>query len=111
MPVLRRGDRGSNAHVRLVSKRRPANLARAALGCGTRTAIHLGMGNIANRVKGKLKEIEGRVTGDKVRETEGAVQNGVGKVGSAVKRGVNKLKLKALKTKAGRKAAAAKYTP
>lgn len=69
------------------------------------------MGSIGNTIKGKLKKVEGQVTGDKVREAQGKVQETAGKVGMKVKEGVAKLKAKALKTKAGRKAAAAKITP
>jgi len=32
------------------------------------------MGAIGDKIKGKAKQVEGRVTGDKVRETQGTVQ-------------------------------------
>jgi hypothetical protein len=64
---------------------------------------------------GKLKKIEGRVTGDKVREAQGKVEETAGSIGSKVKSGVRKAKAKivakAAKTKAGRKAMAAKAMP
>lgn len=80
------------------------------------------MGAIANKIKGKLKKAEGKLTGDKVREAQGSVQDAAGTVGMKVKAGVAKVKAKvtaakvklgakALKTKAGRKAAAAKIMP
>lgn len=80
------------------------------------------MGAIGNKIKGKLKEVEGRVTGDKLREGEGRAQKAAGTVGMKVKEGVAKMKAKAkvakakvaakvMKTKAGRKAVAARYTP
>ena len=73
------------------------------------------MSAIGNRIKGTLKEIEGKVTGDKVRMAEGKVQETAGKVVGAVKDGVRRVKAavakKAVTTKAGRKAMAAKITP
>jgi uncharacterized protein YjbJ (UPF0337 family) len=71
------------------------------------------MGAIANKIKGKLKKAEGRVTGDKVREAQGSVQDAAGTVGMKVKAGVAKAKAAkaTLSTKVGRKAAAAKVTP
>ena len=73
------------------------------------------MGAIANKIKGKLKKIEGRVTGDKVREAEGTVQETAGDVGSSINAGVRKVKAavakKVVTTKIGRKAAAAKLMP
>jgi hypothetical protein len=80
------------------------------------------MGAIANKIKGKLKKAEGRLTGDKVREAQGSVQDGAGTVGMKVKGGIAKAKMKAKsmkakaaakagRTKAGRKAAAAKAMP
>lgn len=38
------------------------------------------MGSIGDKIKGKAKEVEGRVTGDKVRETQGTVQKTKGNV-------------------------------
>jgi len=69
------------------------------------------MGTTGTKIKGKLKEIEGRVTGDKLRRAEGTVQKSAGKVGAAIKANVRKAKLRAAKTKSGRKAAAAKAMP
>ena len=80
------------------------------------------MGAIANKIKGKLKKAEGRLTGDKVREAQGSVQDTAGTVGMKAWGAAAKAKLKAksvkarvgakmAKTKAGRKAAAAKAMP
>lgn len=70
------------------------------------------MGTTSKRIKGALKEAEGKLTGDAVRETEGKIENAVGRAGAAIKAGVRKVKMKAAKavvtTKVGRKAAAAK---
>jgi uncharacterized protein YjbJ (UPF0337 family) len=73
------------------------------------------MGTFTRTIKGKLKKTEGRLTGDKVREAQGAVEEKVGRVGTRVKANVARAKVKlgakAAKTKAGRKAAAAKAMP
>ena len=93
------------------------------------------MGAIGNKIAGKLKKVEGKVTGDKVREAQGAVQDAAGTVGMKVKGAVAKIKAKAglakmkakaglakakikanaakraVSTKVGRKAIAAKVTP
>jgi uncharacterized protein YjbJ (UPF0337 family) len=69
------------------------------------------MNATTTKIKGKLKEIEGKMTGDKLREAQGAVEKAAGKVVSAVKSGVRKAKARAMTTKAGRKTAAAKMTP
>ncbi|MGE0399482.1 MAG: hypothetical protein AB7T06_22400 [Kofleriaceae bacterium] len=80
------------------------------------------MGSIGRTIKGKLKKAEGKITGDKVREGQGRVEEAAGKVGTKVKQGVAKAKMKArtakaklagkaARTKAGRKAAAAKAMP
>jgi len=62
------------------------------------------------KIKGKLKEAEGRLTGDKVRQTQGKVESAAGTVAGKVKRGVRKAKAAkaVLSTRVGRKAAAAK---
>ncbi|HEX5062627.1 MAG TPA: hypothetical protein VFV99_24815 [Kofleriaceae bacterium] len=80
------------------------------------------MGSITRTIKGKLKKAEGRMTGDKVREAQGAVEEKAGSFGTKVKGNVakakakiaeakTKAKIKAAKTKAGRKAGAAKAMP
>lgn len=69
------------------------------------------MSAISRRIKGKAKELEGKMTGDKLREAQGAVENAAGRAASAAKSGMRNAKARALKTKAGRKAAAAKATP
>jgi uncharacterized protein YjbJ (UPF0337 family) len=38
------------------------------------------MGSISDKIKGKAKQVEGRVTGDKVRETQGSAQKTKGNV-------------------------------
>jgi uncharacterized protein YjbJ (UPF0337 family) len=59
------------------------------------------MGAMMDKAKGRLKKIEGKVTGDKVRTAQGSVEEGVGDVelegGSAVdnvKAGVSRAKAK-----------------
>ncbi|MEO8845054.1 MAG: CsbD family protein [Kofleriaceae bacterium] len=75
------------------------------------------MGATSNKIKGKLKELEGKVTGDPVRRAEGKVQSTAGKVAATVKAGARRVKAKAkiakaaVSTKVGRKAIAARITP
>jgi uncharacterized protein YjbJ (UPF0337 family) len=69
------------------------------------------MSPTANRIKGKLKEVEGRITGDKLREAEGRVQKAAGKAEEAMKRGARRVKARVTTSKAGRKASAARSTP
>jgi uncharacterized protein YjbJ (UPF0337 family) len=69
------------------------------------------MSAIGNKIKGKLKEVEGKVTGDKLRQAEGSVQKAAGKVVATVKNKVRNIKARAAMSKPGRKAAAAKATP
>ena len=38
------------------------------------------MGAMSNKLKGKAKKIEGRITGDRVREAQGKVQESIGDV-------------------------------
>jgi uncharacterized protein YjbJ (UPF0337 family) len=42
------------------------------------------MGAIIDKLKGKAKRLEGRLTGDRVRETQGAVEETKGKVEGAI---------------------------
>jgi uncharacterized protein YjbJ (UPF0337 family) len=44
------------------------------------------MGAISDKIKGKLKKAEGRVTGDKVREAQGGLQDKKGDVEARVDR-------------------------
>ena len=67
------------------------------------------MGALIDKVKGKLMKTEGRVTGDKVRSTQGKVVEAKGKVKGAIDRGV--AKARGAKAKASRKAGAARRTP
>ncbi len=73
------------------------------------------MGSITRTIKGKLKKTEGRVTGDKVRQAQGSVEEKAGKLGTRVRANVAKAKAKirakTAKSKAGRKASAAKAMP
>jgi uncharacterized protein YjbJ (UPF0337 family) len=69
----------------------------------------LDMGSIKDKIKGKLMKTEGRVTGDKVRETQGKAVEAKGKVKGAIERGVSKVK--ATKAKMQRKMSAARRTP
>jgi len=57
------------------------------------------MGAMSDKIKGKAKQIEGRLTGDKVREAQGSVQKTKGDVegaasraGRDIKRGARKVK-------------------
>jgi uncharacterized protein YjbJ (UPF0337 family) len=73
------------------------------------------MSTIGTKVKGKLKKAEGRLTGDRVREAQGAVEDAAGTVGGKIESGIRRAKTavarKAVTTKAGRKAIAAKVMP
>ncbi len=78
------------------------------------------MGKIIDKVKGKLMKAEGKVTGDKVRQvqgsavdTKGDIEGGIDKVKDGVKRLANKVssKVRGTKSKASRKATAARRTP
>jgi len=44
------------------------------------------MGAITDKIKGKAKQIEGRLTGDKIREGQGTVQKAKGDVEGVVAR-------------------------
>ena len=50
------------------------------------------MGATTDKLKGKLKQIEGNLTGDKVRTAQGTVEKAKGDVESAVTRIVRKTK-------------------
>lgn len=50
------------------------------------------MGAIKDKIAGTAKKIEGRLTGDKVREAEGAAQVGIGKFESVANRAARKVK-------------------
>jgi uncharacterized protein YjbJ (UPF0337 family) len=73
------------------------------------------MGTVTRTIKGKLKKAEGRVTGDKVREAQGNVEEKAGEIGTRVRAKVAETKArvraKQAKSKAGRKASAAKAMP
>ncbi len=55
--------------------------------------------NLKDKVAGKAKEVEGKGTGDKVREVEGKAQNAAGKVGDKAKEAAGKVKDKFDKVK------------
>jgi uncharacterized protein YjbJ (UPF0337 family) len=57
------------------------------------------MGAISDKIKGKAKQVEGRLTGDRVREAQGSIQKTKGDVegaasraGRDIKRGARKVK-------------------
>lgn len=78
------------------------------------------MGKIIDKVKGKLMKAEGKVTGDKLRQAQGAavdtkgdIKGGIDKVKDGVKRAARKVssKVRGVKNTASRKATAARRTP
>ncbi len=50
------------------------------------------MGSIADKLKGKAKQVEGRLTGDKVRETQGTVEKAKGDIEGAVERTADRVR-------------------
>ena len=62
------------------------------------------MGAISDKLKGKAKQVEGRITGDKVRETQGTVEKKKGDVEGAVDRAKNRARAKIDEMKAKRAA-------
>ena len=52
------------------------------------------MGAIADKIKGTAKQIEGKLTGDKVRQAQGTVEKTKGKVEGAASRTVRRVKAK-----------------
>ena len=52
------------------------------------------MGSTADKLKGKLKKAEGELTGDKVREGQGWVEEKKGEVEGAVDRAADKVEQK-----------------
>lgn len=63
------------------------------------------MGAIADKIKGTLKQIEGRLTGDKVRSAQGTAEKAKGDVEAKASRVKAKVKSKARQVKARAKAA------
>lgn len=49
------------------------------------------MGSTADKLKGKLKKVEGALTGDKVREAQGWVEEKKGEAEGAVERAADRL--------------------
>ena len=77
------------------------------------------MGKIIDKVKGKLMKAEGKVTGDKVRQaqgsledTKGDIKGGIDKVKDGVKSAASKVSstVRDIKDKASRKTSAARRT-
>jgi uncharacterized protein YjbJ (UPF0337 family) len=62
------------------------------------------MGAISDKLKGKAKQVEGRVTGDKIRETQGTAEKKKGDVEGAVDRAKNRARAKIDEMKAKRAA-------
>lgn len=58
------------------------------------------MGAISDKVKGKAKQVEGRLTGDRVREMQGAAEETKGDVKGAVNRAVTRVKAGVTRTRA-----------
>lgn len=58
------------------------------------------MGANSDKIKGKAKQVEGRLTGDRVREMQGAVEATKGEVKGAVDRAVTRVKAGVTRTKA-----------
>lgn len=58
------------------------------------------MGAISDKIKGKAKQIEGRLTGDRVREMQGSAEETKGDVKGAVDRAVTRVKAGVTRTKA-----------
>ncbi len=71
------------------------------------------MGAKLEKIKGKLKKTEGQITGDKIREAQGTVEEKVGAAREAMNRGMTRAKtrVRAARAKASRKATAARRTP
>jgi len=58
------------------------------------------MGALTDKIKGKAKEIEGRVTGDRIRTAEGKAQKAKGDAEGAVGRVTDNVRGKVAKAKA-----------
>lgn len=56
--------------------------------------------SITRTIKGKLKKTEGQITGDKVREAQGAAEEKAGTMGTRVKAKVDQAKAKLSEKKA-----------
>lgn len=67
------------------------------------------MGAMTDKIKGKLKKTEGRMTGDKLRTAQGAATEKKGDVRGAVNRASRRVKAGVRKIQ--RKGAAARRTP
>ncbi len=50
------------------------------------------MGSTGDKIKGKAMQVEGKLTGDKVRQGQGALKEAKGKVEAGVKRVAQKVK-------------------
>ncbi len=58
------------------------------------------MGAISDKIKGKAKQVEGRLTGDRVREMQGTAEETKGEVKGAVNRAVTRVKAGVTRTRA-----------
>lgn len=58
------------------------------------------MGSISDKLKGKAKQVEGRLTGDKVRETQGTAEKKKGEVKGAAERASARVKAGVSRAKA-----------
>lgn len=58
------------------------------------------MGANSDKIKGKAKQVEGRLTGDRVREVQGTAEEIKGDVKAAVDRAVTRVKAGVTRTKA-----------
>lgn len=50
------------------------------------------MGSLGDKLKGKAKQVEGRITGDKVREAQGTVEKTKGDIEGAVERTADRVR-------------------
>jgi uncharacterized protein YjbJ (UPF0337 family) len=66
------------------------------------------MGAITDKLKGKAKEIEGKLTGDRVRTGQGKVEGAKGDVEAAAQRASDRVRGAAHRAKARVKSSAAK---
>ena len=66
------------------------------------------MSALSNKLKGKLKRAEGKLTGDRVRETQGAVEETAGDVQGKFQRGKARVNAKIDEMRAKRAAKKAK---
>jgi uncharacterized protein YjbJ (UPF0337 family) len=66
------------------------------------------MGAMTDKIKGKLKQVEGRLTGDKVRTAQGTAEKSKGDLEDGVSRVASKVRAKASEVKARTRASASR---